>query len=361
MDHLNITVVPFNAVDIIFKYFQIFNFLLILLDSAFAILLLYIIACAPQFHPNFVALINAVFGGFLLLSLTRLILAYADFQCPRAECFQGPLILNRTMLCVEVGRLFSTFLFPALTPLIVGERAIATMCLSNYEKNNFSLWTVAAFVWPIGGSVLLTYFMYNDMINMWIIAGAGAATGPMLYFGIVFIDNVNQRRYNFSTTEGSTCTLSERFQLAENIKSGVLMRRSIRVGSLGLGGFVVFFFSIYFVNSIDGKRLCKIGSDAAMNIVNFAFCAVSINASHVWLEIFWRTIHNIRAKVVPISSSSAPASTIDHSTSSVVPVPELSSQRSKNMKTSTGKKMIFKLEEERDLYFKQLKNAWDRV
>ncbi|KAI1698180.1 sre G protein-coupled chemoreceptor domain-containing protein [Ditylenchus destructor] len=324
MDQLNVTVAPFNAVDIIFKYSQIFNFLLILFDSAVAILLLYIIACAPQFHPNFVTLINAVLGGFLLLSIIRLILAYADFQCPQAECFQGPLILNKTMLCVEIGRLFSTFFFPALTPLIVGER---------YDQ-------YVDYGWSRCG----------DRPNVIFYAQ---------FQGIVFIDNVNQRRYNFSTTEGSTCTLSERFQLAENIKSGVLMRRSIRVGSIGLGVFVVFFFSIYFVNSIDGKRLCKIGSDAAMNIVNFAFCAVSINASHVWLEIFWRTIHNIRAKVVPCST--------DRSTSSVIalPVPELPSQRktseSKNMKTSTGKKMIFKLEEERDVYFEQLKNAWDRV
>jgi TctA family transporter len=44
---------------------------------------------------------------------------------------------------------------------------------------------------------------------------------------------VNQRRYLHSSRVGSDYTLAERYQLAENIRSGAIIRRSVIVVTVG--------------------------------------------------------------------------------------------------------------------------------
>lgn len=85
MEGLNITAGTI-VVELIFKYSQVISIVLIIINFVFASVLMYVVACAPQFHPNFVAFIVAVCIGFAVYSIVRLILAFSDFYCTEFQC-----------------------------------------------------------------------------------------------------------------------------------------------------------------------------------------------------------------------------------------------------------------------------------
>uniref|UniRef100_A0A915E0P9 Uncharacterized protein n=1 Tax=Ditylenchus dipsaci TaxID=166011 RepID=A0A915E0P9_9BILA len=166
------------------------------------------------------------------------------------------------------------------------------------EKQIFLSYFVVLLI-PILCSAWLTFTVFKCTINVWIVGSFAELMCALFVLGIRLIDNLNQRRYRHSWTTGNAYTLSERYQLAENIRSGKIMRRSITVASFGL------FFGI------------------------ISFEPLKKTFMHVTEELLERLYFK----------------TVSPKTTS-------------NMKTSSGKKMVFKVEEERDLYFCQLRDSW---
>ncbi|KAI6236133.1 hypothetical protein M3Y95_00125300 [Aphelenchoides besseyi] len=121
--------------------------------------------------------------------------------------------------------------------LVVLERCAATLRLKTYEKERHP--------WIVCVSILSTWIL-AFCISRWVYANMAYLPHLIAIVGlslngimIAFIYNYrwNQRKYSSAKQHLSPVTLSERFQLSENIRVSRLMLRSIFV--VAIGGFLV--------------------------------------------------------------------------------------------------------------------------
>ncbi|KAI1715967.1 sre G protein-coupled chemoreceptor domain-containing protein [Ditylenchus destructor] len=300
--------------------------------------------------------------NFTIFTLCRLILAVSDAQCYWQECFEGPLILNKALFHVECVRLGSAVFFISIMPVVVFERFMATILLSSYEKKRFSFVTFLHLIIPIACTVQIVRMLENDSINIWLLCGTGEIACLWLVLGLLAVDYINQRRYKHSSTAGSNYTLSERFQLAENIRSGRLMRHSATVLVVGNAIIIACFAGIYLGNTFETKLIFKMAYDVSVNAVKICFSIITIKASHIWTEIFWRTLRKIRKRftvklrIVPTAKSLTPTASFTETTEKW-----RKHDKSTNFRTCTGKPMVFSVKEECDLYFDLYLRSWNHL
>jgi hypothetical protein len=136
---------------------------------------------------------------------------------------------------------------------------------------------------------------------------------------------------------------------------------------------------MFMVETYEQKVVWKIVFEVVLNVFILLFDVVSLNGSRVWLDIFWGLMRRFRSTVFPSYNT-----VMEHSTLAGTEQKDASGHREveetkgvqhvppprrkgrfhslstpANMRTSTGKPMVFHVSEEADLYFRQLKAAWD--
>ncbi|RCN37849.1 hypothetical protein ANCCAN_16224 [Ancylostoma caninum] len=117
-------------------------------------------------------------------------------------------------------------------PHAVVERGFATFMFSTYEKqNNVHFVVFGCFSQYICGAVTVCLF-HLGLVSLPVCTYTG--------LGVVFIsvtcyfifNAINQRRYQKSISVGTTYTLSQKFQLSENIRTSSLLSRACVASAL---------------------------------------------------------------------------------------------------------------------------------
>jgi len=111
-----------SEAEAVLRYFQVANFLCIILVTGATFLLLYVVSRAFQFHPNFVALMLALFVNFVCCTICRLALTVAYFLCPSSKCYYQPLMASIALKWLEEAKFSFLFLFATLVPAVIIER-----------------------------------------------------------------------------------------------------------------------------------------------------------------------------------------------------------------------------------------------
>uniref|UniRef100_A0AC35FR84 Uncharacterized protein n=1 Tax=Panagrolaimus sp. PS1159 TaxID=55785 RepID=A0AC35FR84_9BILA len=229
---------------------------------------------------------------------------------------------------------------------IVFERICATIWLKTYEKTVSNLMFAFCLFCHIpvaSGFMLLMYYKILDTFICGILILSASILG---YLVLNFLEWFNKKRYKASLLCSTNYTLSERFQLQENIRTALLLKKIVMIlsgGFLFIGGCII---ASYFYNG-DLVVRCTI------IFLNYLFCFCSYT-----FPLFGVSTNTISLQTIHILKSILPRPQV-----SSEPLPYTSEQRQASLSTQIrgfdGSQIIFTIDEEREVYFKQLQNGWN--
>ncbi|KAE9554538.1 hypothetical protein FO519_002242 [Halicephalobus sp. NKZ332] len=211
----------------IFEYsivFEILTLCLSIVDIVIISIMFYVFNKSPQFHYHLIALIKFIYFFFIVYGILKAILVFlADF--PLFGEINEKTLVPKDLLFLEYGKMaFGAAYLGSLLGFTV-ERAWATICLEHYEKIKSRIFLAMMLLEQIGfGLIIATLmFLFPEVIIYGTILGISFSIFQMICF--IVTDQVNQRRYKKSITVGNAYTLSQRFQLSENIRVFKRFRR----------------------------------------------------------------------------------------------------------------------------------------
>ncbi|CAD5228892.1 unnamed protein product [Bursaphelenchus okinawaensis] len=229
----------------------------------------------------------------------------------------------------------------------ITERSCASIFLVSYEKksNLFVMFLV------IMGAMLVAVYLFWQLYDMTVlpdvILSIGIVIGSIISIGFlalfVQVFRWNKRRYQASLLNRRKYTLSEKFQLSENIRMNSIIWRSIVYG--GTGGFTCALQVVLCVCLKDQLPiLAAMFRITCLTTMNILFIPTSAN--FILNVPRWKKEYRRICKL---------GLTVTHLWSKVDIVHET------NVTTITGKRLIFQVHEEKDIYFMQLQESWGRI
>uniref|UniRef100_A0AC34FCI2 Uncharacterized protein n=1 Tax=Panagrolaimus sp. ES5 TaxID=591445 RepID=A0AC34FCI2_9BILA len=228
---------------------------------------------------------------------------------------------------------------------IVFERICATIWLKNYEKTVSNLMFGFCLFCQMPVSLGFAYLMYIKIISTFL---CGILTSLAVIFGysiLIFLEWFNKKRYKASLSDLTTYTLSERFQLQENIRTALLLRKIVKIlsgGFLFIGGCTI---ALYYYSDNFIERLVMIMLNCLLCFCSYTFPLFGVSSNTVTYHTFQKL-----KSLLPRSQVSSE------------PIPYTVEQRQTSLSTQIrgfdGSQIIFSIDEEREVYFKQLKAGW---
>uniref|UniRef100_A0A914YTB5 Uncharacterized protein n=1 Tax=Panagrolaimus superbus TaxID=310955 RepID=A0A914YTB5_9BILA len=230
---------------------------------------------------------------------------------------------------------------------IVFERICATIWLNNYEKTVSNLMFGFCLFCQIPVACGFAYLMYIKLVSTFlcgILTSVAVCSG---YSILIFLEWFNKRRYKASLSDLTTYTLSERFQLQENIRTALLLRRIVKIlsgGFLFIGGCTI---ALYYYSDNFIEKCVMIMLNCLMCFCSYTFPLFGVASNTVTFQ----TIQKLKSML--------PRSRV--SSSEIIPYTD--QQRQTSLSTQIrgfdGSQIIFTIDEEREVYFKQLKAGWN--
>uniref|UniRef100_A0AC34Q419 Uncharacterized protein n=1 Tax=Panagrolaimus sp. JU765 TaxID=591449 RepID=A0AC34Q419_9BILA len=161
-----------------------------------------------------------------------------------------------------------------------------------------------------------------------------------------FIDWINRRFYKESKKHAKKYSLTEQYQLSENIRSASMFKRMAIF--IMFGNFICLMFSVLvrILTTIFMKKLLYALLQNAIVFFACGFTFVAFTTVKPWkrkLLLFWKSSKHHHYRKIKIS----------HITVSAVSMTTL-----RTLKTLDGKKMNFEPKDETRIYFDQLKAHW---
>ncbi|KAH7705748.1 Protein SRE-3 [Aphelenchoides avenae] len=299
----------------------------------------------PVFHPNLMRLVASVFVHWLAATLCRFAMVVWLFFDRRQLVSDDLFLLSGSMSFLEMARIFGYATILGTIVSVIVERSIATIKLKSYEHQRSNFMVVVAVVYSWGIGAIATYVVWQNWLPMIYPVAAGVLYVMQFLATFVTVEYINRRRYDRSRRGIQTFTLSQRFQLSENLRSLTVIRRCAYVGGVGFG----FAFSVVGTNSYLKTDSSLYITRALLNFTayaaSFAFVATAVASVRIWRKECRRTFTSIKRSIC------------DNARTSIVPMPSRAASMSQLYDTC-GEKMHFSAKEEQDIYFKQLQQAW---
>uniref|UniRef100_A0AC35GVF8 Gustatory receptor n=1 Tax=Panagrolaimus sp. PS1159 TaxID=55785 RepID=A0AC35GVF8_9BILA len=229
---------------------------------------------------------------------------------------------------------------------VVFERIYATVYLENYEKTVSNPFFFYCILYHTLEYCIATYSIYKEWIDLAIFGTVIILLNIIGYFMFTGLEWFNERRYRTSLMHRKKYTLSERFQLQENIRTAHLMKSvaGVFVFLNILVGISMIISSVY----IDefAKRISYVVFNFALSFTGYTFPLLGMGKNRMWSQIFLRL-----KKWTKIAPSNLPE---------ILSQAEQRAQLSNQIRGFNGTKIIFTIDEERELYFNNLKNHWNK-
>uniref|UniRef100_A0A914QXX2 Uncharacterized protein n=1 Tax=Panagrolaimus davidi TaxID=227884 RepID=A0A914QXX2_9BILA len=209
----------------------------------------------PQFHVNMIMLISNLACLCIVYSICEITTAIKVLKCEDTDyCFHGDYLLSGSKTIIDGLKISSGICNVIAMPLIICERIIATVYFRNYEKQQH-LYFVAFIVFIQWGASFLTVFLlFNGYIPFLLVAAPGTLISFIFIALFFYVDHLNHKMYHESISEGCAYTLSQRYQLCENIRTSNLLRKCSVVSSICIPvGIFVCFFRVSF--TCDFKKM----------------------------------------------------------------------------------------------------------
>ena len=110
------------------------------------------------------------------------------------------------------------------------------------------------------------------------------------YIVLVFLDYFNKKRHRIALYNISRYTLSERFQIQENIRAALLMKRvTIAIVILNLLIGTAFLLS-YFFNGYVFRRSCYCFFNLAIVLYSYIFALIGITSNESWKNLLMKLV-----------------------------------------------------------------------
>ncbi|KAH7710316.1 CRE-SRE-3 protein, partial [Aphelenchoides avenae] len=222
----------------------------------------------PVFHRNLMCLVGSILVHWLVGTSNELFLLH------------GPIKY------LEYGRIFAYTTVLGTIVTVLFERSIATIQLRSYERQRSNLVVVGSIVYSWHVGAISTFFIWQEWLSMIFPVAFGVVYVVTCLAIFATVEYVNRKRYERARRGISTFTLSQRFQLTENIRSLTVIRRCSYVGGAG-------FAFAFAVVGADSYLHTEASLYIARSFVNFsaytfsiAFAVTALLSVNVWWRVF---------------------------------------------------------------------------
>ncbi|CAD5225446.1 unnamed protein product [Bursaphelenchus okinawaensis] len=257
---------------------------------------------------------------------------------------------RRGDLLFDISAFFTFLGFYSVTSDFVAlaiERLFASVFNTSYEhrKNVFLLITL--FIFTLTIFCYMTYYqIYNTsekirfLIQLTCLFIASSLITSLIILRLIEI--WNKQRYGVAIQNKKSYTLSQRFQLIENIKMTRGLRNGIQIFVI-VGCITAVFYAVGYAtyNGTYGELFFGYRS-LAITVINIGFSIsfyVTINSNNLWKKDINVTYDDVRKL---LSSS------------------KVDEQQTSALKQNiNGKEMIFDVIQSTDLHFQQLRSSWE--
>ncbi|KAI6185981.1 Sre G protein-coupled chemoreceptor [Aphelenchoides besseyi] len=190
---------------------------------------LYVISRSPVFGRNLILIVYTIIMNFYGMILLRVIVIFL-MMVKGKSAFSLSHFFSCTseLQLFEYGRIgFFGSYFSALSSLSI-ERFIATIQLSIYEKENH----LNIFLLSIAIQTFSFFFAYiiniNNVVPFEYIVLASVFVNLLIFVSFIFTERINFRWYkDVQSSPIGLYTLSERFQLSENVRTSRILRETL--------------------------------------------------------------------------------------------------------------------------------------
>ncbi|KAE9554099.1 hypothetical protein FO519_002688 [Halicephalobus sp. NKZ332] len=198
-----------------------------------------------------------------------------------------------------------------------------------------------SFQWIVGAFCTYIFLTGGTIILIW------AESGLMILSGILLVitHRLNNIRYRECTTFGKTYNLTERYQLAENLRSlnllSTISYAVIAVNIVCLAAFMI----MHFGSGNFLQVLLKAVFDYTVATYSYAYPLLGVLSNPPLKAQYLAFLKKYKSKIGPAKSPRSD------------PTPD-SRTKLVNLKTSKGLPMVFSMDQEKNIYFQRLGEIW---
>uniref|UniRef100_A0AC35GP20 Gustatory receptor n=1 Tax=Panagrolaimus sp. PS1159 TaxID=55785 RepID=A0AC35GP20_9BILA len=342
---------PPETVKVIFHAVDAFEAFLILLSYPIVTTVFYVFYRSPLLHRNLVILIINILVEFFVISLSRLFCISGTLIFGREDVDAGlsasSVIFTGPFAAAEMIRLVACTAFIFSCPCSIIERFCATIFLKSYEtmRHNRLIGAVIALQWVTAS--LGVYSFCTGIIKTSILIGIYGVIMFLAFLIYVLLSWINNRRFRLYQQNRKTLCLSERFQLAENLRTQKMLGNLIIVlfvaNILCLSAFVVMSYG----NGNFLQACLKAIFDYSVVLYTFIFPIISITSIPDLRISYSMWFYRCRRRVFPVSTTKNDDDKINETRKQL-----------KHLKNTNRKQMVFTIDQEMSVYYRTLNAIW---
>uniref|UniRef100_A0A7E4UMC3 G_PROTEIN_RECEP_F1_2 domain-containing protein n=1 Tax=Panagrellus redivivus TaxID=6233 RepID=A0A7E4UMC3_PANRE len=344
---------PPETVNAIFLGIDVLEVILLLGTLPITGITFYLFYKCPLIHRNTVYLGINIYIVYLVLTMTRLIGIFISISLGDDDNDEDYYIgvpistayLSGPIATVELLRLIASGVFIGICPCLVVERLFATLYIKTYESGSHPrfLGLVIALQWIC--AAIVVYLFCMDLISLFIIVGFVLFVTFFCLVVFAYCKIINNRQYRQYQRNSISLTLSERYQLAENMRTTRLLYKLV-VGMVICNVICILMFMIMaFGKGNFIRKLLRAVFNYAVLVYSYAFpiaVITTVTKVHPMLE-------RLKTKFLKFR----------HPRIHVEEVREDLRRRLGFLVNSKGRPMVFDLEKEPKVYFETLTNIWN--
>ncbi|CAI2349979.1 unnamed protein product [Caenorhabditis sp. 36 PRJEB53466] len=224
----------------------------------------YVLCTNPQYHPNLTWLLKNLVAQYFLSMFCRLVQIFYQFGIDDETDLRS----NWLFILVTFSR--NCLIFTALyfSPFVMMERMYASVHIGDYEHKprHYIGYCLSALLYLWSLMIGLTYAF--EVIPTYIHVSCLVFINMLAFVVCLLNENYNSKKFmqkDFATRKTVTYSLTERYQIVENLKTAYLFKRGI--------------ISIILFSVICGVFLVRMSSDehdSSMNwiLIGFNYAAI---------------------------------------------------------------------------------------
>ncbi|KAI1715965.1 sre G protein-coupled chemoreceptor domain-containing protein [Ditylenchus destructor] len=329
---------------------------IILFDLILGALIINIVTKHPMFHKNL---------GFswVVSILGRCVVTIGIIIYPQGLASPQLFITTWPLIYPEGARIAASVSAISTLFCVILERILATIQLQSYEKQRnvpFVAFCIAS-AWISGG--VAVFVVFSTEINLFVFSIFGVFAAIVIILMFLYLDRINRRRYRDAMRGVANYTLSQRFQLSENIRSSTILKRFLMVTECAF----VFIFGVMGYDSflaVDRLHVFVTRTIFNMTICFMSLCLllVAVYSTVLWRREFLRLLGNLFSCRFQSPPERPKLFYSRHNTvlsaDSQYDGKKIAQGNRSHLKNGDGKLMAFSQEEEREMYFVQLQKTW---
>ncbi|KAE9549051.1 hypothetical protein FO519_007735 [Halicephalobus sp. NKZ332] len=322
---------------------QGFELFLIAISLASGSVVLMIFYKTPLLHRNLLGLMAMVGIEFFIVMISRIVMLSLSFDNEDYIADPEIVVKNGPYFPIEVVRCFSCGCMVIAVFCAVLERAAATIYLGTYEKNHsYNLLIYFAFL-QFAGSAFFSYFFFKGAINWIFIVAFGAIISIVTLIIFLVTYYINKKKHNLSVQNKVKYTLSERYQLSENLRAFTIMKKTVLYLGIGNIAIITTVFVINFLHQKFSMLIFRASFNITVILYSVLIPIVFVTSVEIWRLKYIKFFIGVKNRIFCKRRS----------------IEDLSIRKLQHLRSSTGQQLGFDIHQERDIFFEALKKSWN--